>query len=178
MPVLSSECLVVVLCAYNDFAFTSLGVGNHHIKMRKFMRNDMWQVLSIRIALYNMLIPQIYRSILQFAILLLMGNLLLKKKDTKTAKEYYSKILEFHPDNAVALNNVATTYAENEEYEDALIYYDKSLKADLTYQTAYYGMAACYFNMGEYRKCFDTCHEGVFKMKYHPEDKGINAKFF
>lgn len=110
--------------------------------------------------------------------LLLMGNLLLKRKDTKTAKQYYSKILAYHPDNAVALNNVATTYADNEEYEDALIYYDKSLKADPTYQTAYYGMAACYFNMGEYRKCFDTCHTGVFKMKYHPVDKGINAKFF
>lgn len=56
--------------------------------------------------------------------LLLMGNLLLKdRKNLNGAKQYYSKILEYYPDNAIALNNVATIYAQNDEYDDALIFF-------------------------------------------------------
>lgn len=111
--------------------------------------------------------------------LLLMGNLLLEeKKDPKTAKEYYDKVLEYHPDNAVALNNIGAAYAGNDNYDDALIFFAKSLEADDTYANAYYGMAAAYFNAGEYRKCFETCHKAVFKCVVRPEDPNVSSQIF
>ena len=39
--------------------------------------------------------------------LILMGNLLTKEKDdVEHAKDYYDKVLEYYPDNAIAINNI------------------------------------------------------------------------
>ena len=60
--------------------------------------------------------------------LVLMGNLLTKEKnDTEHAKEYYDKVLEYHPDNAIAINNIGATYMERKDYEGALPYLKKAL---------------------------------------------------
>lgn len=110
-------------------------------------------------------------------VLILMGNLLLgEKKDPVTAREYYEKVLEYFPDNAVALCNVGNSYAKQDEFADALIYYHASLKADPKYPVAWFSMAACLFNMGEYQKTFDTCFEGSAYYKKKTEDKDIEKK--
>lgn len=46
--------------------------------------------------------------------LLLMGNLLLnEKKNTEDALKYFNKILEYHPDNAVALANIGVAMTKS-----------------------------------------------------------------
>ena len=50
--------------------------------------------------------------------LVLMGNLLTKeKKDVEHAKQYYDKVLEYYPDNALAINNLAGTYMQQSEFD-------------------------------------------------------------
>ena len=55
--------------------------------------------------------------------LVLMGNLLTKEmNDVEHAKKYYDKVLEFYPDNAIALNNIGATFMERQDYKRALPY--------------------------------------------------------
>ena len=54
--------------------------------------------------------------------LILMGNLLTKEKDdVEHAKDYYDKVLEYYPDNAIAINNIGATFMEGKDYEDCRI---------------------------------------------------------
>ena len=49
--------------------------------------------------------------------LVLMGNLLTKeKKDIEHAKKYYEKVLEYHPDNAIAINNIGARRNQRDRY--------------------------------------------------------------
>ncbi len=76
--------------------------------------------------------------------LVLMGNLLTKEKnDVEHAKQYYDKVLEYHPDNAIAINNIGATYMESKDYESALPYMEKALSIDDSYANSYYGLALC-----------------------------------
>ena len=96
--------------------------------------------------------------------LVLMGNLLLEnKKDSEGALEYFKKVLEFHPDNSVALANIGAVMAKTNNYTDAFIFFSKSLKADPTYANAYYGMGLAYFRMEDYQKAFEFAQDGLHK---------------
>ena len=74
--------------------------------------------------------------------LVLMGNLLTKEKnDVEHAQQYYNKVLEYHPDNAIAINNIGATFMERKDYEGALPYMEKALSIDDSYANSYYGLA-------------------------------------
>ena len=106
--------------------------------------------------------------------LVLMGNLLLEnKKDSEGALEYFKKVLEFHPDNSVALANIGAVMAKTNNYTDAFIFFSKSLKADPTYANAYYGMGLAYFRMEDYQKAFEFAQDGLHKAKQRPEEPTI-----
>ena len=96
--------------------------------------------------------------------LILMGNLLTKEKnDVEHAKQYYDKVLEFYPDNAIAINNIGATFMENEDYESAIPYFKKALKIDDSYTNSYYGLGLCYYKLGNYEESFNICHKGALK---------------
>lgn len=106
--------------------------------------------------------------------LVLMGNLLLEnKQDSEGALKYFNKVLEFHPDNSVALANIGAVMAKTNNYTDAIIFFARSLKADSTYANAYYGMGLAYFRMDDYQKAFDIALGGALKSKLRPEEPNI-----
>ena len=81
--------------------------------------------------------------------LILMGNILTKERnDVESAKTYYDKVLEYYPDNAIAINNVAATYMERKEYDEAIPLFKKILAIGVDYANAYYGLALCYYKKG------------------------------
>lgn len=109
--------------------------------------------------------------------LVLMGNLLTKEKDDfKHAKEYYDKVLEYHPDNAIALNNIAATYMEIEDFEKALPYMEKALAIDDSYANSYYGLALCYYKLNRLEDAFNTCHKGALKSVERPENPAVREE--
>lgn len=109
--------------------------------------------------------------------LVLMGNLLTKEKnDFKHAKEYYDKVLEYHPDNAIALNNIAATYMEIEDFEKALPYMEKALAIDDSYANSYYGLALCYYKLNRLEDAFNTCHKGALKSVERPENPAVREE--
>ena len=106
--------------------------------------------------------------------LVLMGNLLTKEKnDVEHAKQYYDKVLEYYPDNAIAINNIGATYMESKDYERALPYLEKALSIDDSYANSYYGLALCYYKLGRIEDAFETCHKGVLKSSDRPENPAV-----
>lgn len=109
--------------------------------------------------------------------LVLMGNLLTKEKnDVEHAKQYYDKVLEYHPDNAIAINNIGATYMEREDYECALPYMEKALSIDDSYANSYYGLALCYYKLGKLEDAFEICHKGALKSADRPENPAVREE--
>jgi Tfp pilus assembly protein PilF len=109
--------------------------------------------------------------------LVLMGNLYTKeKKDIVHAKEYYDKVLEYHPDNAIAINNIGATYMECKDYEGALPFMKRALELDETYTNSYYGLALCYYKLGRIEDAFEICHKGALKSSDRPENPAVRKE--
>lgn len=109
--------------------------------------------------------------------LILMGNLLTREKnDVEHAKQYYDKVLEYHPDNAIAINNIGATFMERKDFEGALPYLQKALKLDDTYVNSYYGLALCYYKLGKLEESFKTCHQGAIKSVDRPENPAVREE--
>ncbi len=126
---------------------------------------------------YNELIEALRCDPSNIWALVLMGNLLTKEKnDVEHAKQYYDKVLEFHPDNAIAINNIGATYMEVKDYEAALPYLKKALAIDETYANSYYGLALCYYKLGRLPEAFDTCHKGALKSSERPENPAVREE--
>ncbi|MBP3832411.1 MAG: tetratricopeptide repeat protein [Bacteroidaceae bacterium] len=109
--------------------------------------------------------------------LVLMGNLLVKEKnDIEHGKNYYDKVLEYYPDNAIAINNIGATFMEKEEYEQALPYLKKALDINDSYANSYYGLGLCYYKMGNLKEAFDVCFKGAKKSVDRPENPAIREE--
>ena len=109
--------------------------------------------------------------------LILMGNLLTKEKqDVEHAKEYYDKVLEYYPNNAIAINNIGATFMEQKDYESALPYFEKAISIDDTYVNCYYGLGLCYYKLERYEESFNICHQGALKSADRPENPSIREE--
>ena len=109
--------------------------------------------------------------------LVLMGNLLTKeKKDIEHAKQYYDKVLEYHPDNVIAINNIGATYMELKDYENAVSYMEKAIKIDDSYCNSYYGLALCYYKLDRLEDSFNICHQGALKTADRPENPAVREE--
>lgn len=109
--------------------------------------------------------------------LVLMGNLLTKEKnDVEHAKQYYDKVLEYHPDNAIALNNIGATYMERKDYEGALPYLERAMSIDDSYANSYYGLGLCYYKLGKIEDAFEICYKGALKSSDRPENPAVREE--
>ena len=109
--------------------------------------------------------------------LMLMGNLFNKyKQDMETAESYYTKVLEYYPDNWIALNNIAAVYAERKEYDKAEALFEDVIKQEPTYENAYYGLSLMYYNQGKLEKAFEVAREGCVKGQRRPENPGVSEE--
>ena len=109
--------------------------------------------------------------------LVLMGNLLTKERnDVEHAKQYYDKVLEYHPDNAIAINNIGATFMERKDYEGALPYMEKALGLDDSYTNCYYGLGICYYKLGRFKEAFEICHKGALKSVDRPENPAVRSE--
>jgi len=109
--------------------------------------------------------------------LVLMGNLLTRERnDIEHAKQYYDKVLEYYPDNAIAINNIGATFMEQKDYESALPYFEKAISIDDTYVNCYYGLGLCYYRLERYEEGFNICHQGALKSADRPENPSVREE--
>ena len=106
--------------------------------------------------------------------LILMGNLMLHhRRDNDRALQYYGKALEYYPDSALALNNVAGVKLAMEEYADALPLFERVLEKDSSYANAHYGKAVCLEHLGRVADAFEAARTGCLQGKETPENPGV-----
>lgn len=109
--------------------------------------------------------------------LVLMGNLLTKEKnDIELAQQYYEKVLEYYPDNAIAINNIGATFMERKDYEGALPYMERAVAIDDSYANSYYGLGLCYYKLGKLEEAFDICHKGTLQSADRPENPAVREE--
>lgn len=106
--------------------------------------------------------------------LLLMGNLFGKyKNDTTTAENYYNKILEYCPDNAIACNNIAAVMLERKEYDKAIPIFKHVLDVNEKYGNAYYGLALAYYNQKDFKNAFEYALAGSLNADRQIENPNV-----
>ena len=136
-----------------------------------------WNHMNMPDKAYDKLIEALKCEPKNIWALVLMGNLLTKeKKDIVHAKKYYEKVLEYYPNNAIAINNIGATYMEVNDYEGALPYLKKTLELNDTYSNAYYGLALCYYKLEKLEESFKICHKGVLKSSDRPENPTVREE--
>ena len=126
---------------------------------------------------YDELIEALRCEPKNFWALVLMGNLLTREmNDVEHAKQYYDKVLEYYPDNAIALNNIGVTYMERKVYEGALPYMEKVIAIDDSYANSYYGLGLCLYKLGRTEEAFEICHRGALKSSDRPENPAVREE--
>ena len=103
--------------------------------------------------------------------LILMGNIYTTaKQNAEVADTYFSKVLEYYPDNAVALNNLGGVYCKRGQYTKGTELFKKALEVDPTSSNSYYGLALTRFRQKDYTGAFDWAMEGLAKGAERPEN--------
>ena len=95
--------------------------------------------------------------------LILMGNIFNKKNDPVTAMSYYNKVLTFHPDNALAMNNIGAALMEQGKVDEAIPFFEKAKAINSSYMNTYYGLALAHYRKNDPLEAWTIAREGVLK---------------
>jgi protein O-mannosyl-transferase len=79
-----------------------------------------------------------------------LGVAYYKKKDFKSAFEYYNKCIQCNPTNASAHSNLGTIYFETRQYPEALNSFNKAVQLDKNYAEALMNLGSTYGMMQQY----------------------------
>lgn len=87
--------------------------------------------------------------------LILMGNIFARQQDSESAMRYYEKVLEYHPGDVIAINNVAATFLRQGLLDKALETFQRALATDGSYPNTYLGLATVLEKQGKDREAWD-----------------------
>ena len=87
--------------------------------------------------------------------LILMGNIFIKQDDIENAMRYYEEAIKYHPNDAIAINNVAAAYMQQGLLDKALETFNKAIAIDGSYLNSYYGKAVVLHKKGKEREAWD-----------------------
>ena len=83
------------------------------------------------------------------------GDWFIKQNDVQGAMRYYEEAIKIHPDDPIAVNNVAGAYLQQGFLDKALETFDHALKIDDSYPNTYYGKAMVLRKLGRDREAWD-----------------------
>ena len=87
--------------------------------------------------------------------LILMGNIFVKQNNIEGAMHYYEEAIKYHPNDAIAINNVAAAYLQQGMFDKALETFDYAFAIDDSFANTYYGKAIVLDKMGREREAWD-----------------------
>ena len=105
--------------------------------------------------------------------LILMGNIFIKQNDVESAMRYYEKALQYHPDDVIAVNNVAAAYVEQGLLDKALETFDRALAIDDSYPNTYYGKALVLVRQGKDRDAWEILQKAGTAAMPRPENPHV-----
>ena len=109
--------------------------------------------------------------------LIMMGNILANgKNNVEAADRYYKKVLEYYPDNVIALNNVAGTLIRKKDFDGAILYMKRALELGNSYTNSYYGIALAYYQKEDLDNAFEYAHQGALKGVIRAENPSVRQE--
>ena len=78
------------------------------------------------------------------------GNRCRDAGDYKRAAEFFTEAIELNPDNVMAWNGRAWTYAERKQYKQAIADFDKAIDLDSNSELSYFGRGWVHYRLREY----------------------------
>lgn len=106
---------------------------------------------------------------------MLMGNIFNQDLNNfDTALTYYNQVLEYFPDNMIAINNIAAVYSEQGKTEEAIKLFKKTIELDKTYENAYFGIASIYYDNNKFEEAFEYAHKGCTVGQRRPENPKVS----
>lgn len=105
--------------------------------------------------------------------LLLMGNICTRQNNTDLAEQYYDKVIEYHPDDVMAQNNLAANYLKRQNFDKAIEMFKKILEKNDDYLNTYYGLGMAYYYKKQLKEAFDITVQGMRKGVDRPQDRQI-----
>lgn len=105
--------------------------------------------------------------------LILMGNIFAKQNDTQGAMHYYEEAIKYHPNDAIAINNVGAAYLQQGMLDKALETFDRALKIDTTYPNTYYGKAMVLVKLGREREAWEILLKAGTASMPRKENPGV-----
>ena len=87
--------------------------------------------------------------------LILMGNIFAKQQDIAGAMHYYDEAIKYHPNDVIAINNVAAAYLQQGLLDKALETFDRALAIDDSYSNTYLGKAIILEKQGKDREAWE-----------------------
>lgn len=76
--------------------------------------------------------------------------------DTCGAIFDYLSVHRLNPNDAISLYNIGCIYAEQEQLDSAMLYFQKAFIADSLYSLTYYAYGVCLFDKRHYRKAINS----------------------
>ena len=108
--------------------------------------------------------------------LLLMANLYVRKEQKNIAEAYYKRILEYYPEDSLAINNLAGLLLESKKYPEAIERFNQALSIDDSYINTHYGLALAYYQTDNFQNAFDISLRAVRQCKDRPENPGVRSE--
>lgn len=105
--------------------------------------------------------------------LILMGNILSRQRDVNGAMRYYDEAIKYHPNDVIAINNVAAAYMQQEMYDKALETFDRALSIDDSFPNTYYGKAVILEKQGKYSEAWEILLKAGTSAMPRKENPGV-----
>lgn len=107
--------------------------------------------------------------------LMLMGNIFNQDRHNfDAALKFYNRVLDYFPDNMIAVNNIAAVYAEQGEKEKAVELFKRVIELDKSYENAYFGIASIYYDDNKFEKAFEYARRGCVDGQRRPENPKVS----
>ena len=95
-----------------------------------------------------------------------LGIKYLDKKDYKLAIREFNKVLEFNPDNEIAIIKLGHVYLQQKKYQEAIQQFNHALELDPEGVDPHEGLGFCYFEQGRIIEAIDKFN---YVLKFNPD---------
>ncbi|MBO8092853.1 MAG: tetratricopeptide repeat protein [Prosthecochloris sp.] len=84
-----------------------------------------------------------------------LGAVAFNRKEFTEALEFFRKSLEFSPRDSLRLYDIGNVYLQLEQYDSAIVAYQKAIQNSLAFEEANYNLAIAYIRNGQREKAVD-----------------------
>ncbi|NIM57349.1 MAG: tetratricopeptide repeat protein [Candidatus Aminicenantes bacterium] len=98
-----------------------------------------------------------------------LGEIYIRKEDFETAQKYFAQGLDISPEDEVAAYNVAEVLFSHQEVDEAIKYFELSIKIKKDWSKPYMKLGYVYLNKGDFNKSLEYFNKFIEMDPENPE---------